>query len=127
MRAEKILIEHPREESEYYFKEGCYILELLNHESDPESSIARARVTAGEKTRWHHLIDTTERYVILEGKGQVEVGAIKESVGQGDIVVIPAETRQRIVNTGTTDLIFLAICSPRFNVNNYTDLEMPAE
>jgi mannose-6-phosphate isomerase-like protein (cupin superfamily) len=35
--------------------------------------------------------------------------------------MIPPDTRQRIRNTGVGDLIFLAICSPRFQEKNYID------
>lgn len=123
MRANKILVERPAEQNEYFFKEGCYILELLNQRADPENSIARARVLAGKQTRWHKLLNTTERYVILEGDAVAEIGDKKEPLQTGDVVVIPAGVRQRILNTGTKDLLFLAICTPRFTPDNYVDLE----
>jgi len=43
-------------------------------------------------------------------------------VGAGDVVRIPANTPQRITNTGATDLIFYAICSPRFQAKCYQAL-----
>ena len=81
-------------------------------------------VEAGKVTKWHSLENTTERYVIVTGKGLVEVGAdTREQVVSGDVVIIPAGVRQRITNTGIEDLVFLAICTPRFQPENYTDLE----
>lgn len=110
--------------AEYYFDEGCYINELSNTENDPAVSIARARVAPGVVTRWHRLRDTVERYVILSGKGRVEVGDLPaQDVSAGAVVVIPAQCRQRIANTGAEDLVFLAICSPRFLREAYEDLE----
>ena len=41
----------------------------------------------------------------------------------GDVVVIPASERQRIANIGNKDLVFLAICTPRFERAAYEDLE----
>jgi mannose-6-phosphate isomerase-like protein (cupin superfamily) len=38
-------------------------------------------------------------------------------------VVIPAGTPQQIENTGTTDLVFLCVCSPRFRQEGYEALE----
>ena len=97
---------------EYYFPEGCFITELSNSTNDPQVSIARARVESGKTTKWHYLQGVTERYVILEGVGRVEVGNLEpRDVSAGDVVVIPPEEHQRISNIGEDDLIFLAICS----------------
>ena len=113
-----------KESKEYFFKEGCYIQELSNTEEDPEVSIARARVLPGVTTHFHRLSETTERYVVLEGQGKAEIGdEAPFDVMVGDVVIIPASVRQRITNTGQEDLIFLAICSPRFQEAVYEDLE----
>ncbi len=113
-----------RPEDEYFFEEGCYITELSNSAADETVSIARARVPPGVTTQLHSLRGTAERYVILEGQGQVELGdRAGQDVCPGDVVVIPAETPQRITNTGRTDLVFLAVCSPRFRPEAYRDLE----
>jgi len=107
---------------EYYFQEGCYILEYHNDPADPGASIARARVPGGGRTRRHWLANTTERYLILQGQGDVVVDdGSPRSVGPGDVVVIPPATSQSIRNTGTADLVFLAICTPRFEPGNYRD------
>jgi len=108
---------------EYYFDEGCFITELSNTVDDPEISIARARVEPGETTEWHYLKGVTERYVILEGIGRVEVGGLEpQEVTVGDVVIIPPGERQRIRNIGEGSLIFLAICSPRFTKSVYFSL-----
>lgn len=109
---------------EYFFREGCFITELSNGPDDPAVSLARARVRPGRTTAWHALRGTVERYLILDGQGLVEVGDLPPSlVGPGDVALIPAGCRQRITNTGTTDLVFLAVCSPRFSPESYIDLE----
>lgn len=111
-------------ESEYYFVEGCYILELSNGPQDPDLSIARARVRPGVTTRLHRLNGITERYVILEGTGRVTVnGEAGQTVGPGDVVIIPPLTSQQITNSGKVDLVFLALCTPRFVPEEYEDLE----
>ncbi|NKB32217.1 MAG: cupin domain-containing protein [Pseudomonadales bacterium] len=111
-------------DSEYFFKEGCFITEVSNSSDDEEVSVARARVEPGKKTKWHALADTAERYVILEGSGTVEIGDMSPSkVTAGDVVLIPPQMRQRIFNSGENDLIFLAICSPRFEQKNYLEVE----
>lgn len=109
---------------EYFFREGCHITEWLNTADDEDLSIARARVEPGVTTRLHSLSGITERYLILEGRGQVRVGQLPEAeVEPGDVVIIPPDQPQQITNTGSDDLIFLAICTPRFQPEAYVDLE----
>jgi mannose-6-phosphate isomerase-like protein (cupin superfamily) len=120
----KEAIRHQHLDDEFYTSEKCYITELSNTSDDPDVSIARARVEPGVTTRWHRLVDTIERYCIIEGKGRVEIGNLPpQNVNVGDVVLIPPMCRQRITNTGSVDLIFLAICSPRFSNDVYEDIE----
>lgn len=115
-------------QAEYWFAEGCHINELSNSEADPAVSMARARVARGVTTRWHRLIDTAERYVLLSGRGLAEVGSLPpREVGPGDVVLIPPGCRQRIAALGDEELVFLAICTPRFRPETYVDLEPSQE
>ena len=107
------------EDQEYWFHEGCHIVETLNDPADPHCSIVRARVEPGDTTQWHWLEDTWERYVIQSGHGIAFVGDDRFEVGPGDIVLIPPATRQRINSLGSSDLVFLAVCTPRFQPGNY--------
>lgn len=110
--------------SEFYIDEGCFVTELSAAVEDPQLSIARCRVEPGGMTRWHSLLDTAERYVIQAGSAVVEIGDLPpQSVAAGDAVLIPAGCRQRIRNAGDDDLVFLAICTPRFQPDCYQDLE----
>jgi mannose-6-phosphate isomerase-like protein (cupin superfamily) len=109
---------------EFHTPEGCFIIEVSNSPDDPEASVARVRVAPGITTRWHRLTGTTERYVILEGIGRVETGDLPpEEVSPGDVVLIPPLCPQRITNIGRKDLIFLAICTPRFRNEVYEDID----
>lgn len=109
---------------EFYTTEGCHIIEVSNSAADPELSIARARVSPGCTTRWHRLHGTAERYVILEGRGLMELeGMTAEAVRAGDVVLIPPGCPQRISNIGLSDLIFLAVCTPRFQHACYEDID----
>jgi mannose-6-phosphate isomerase-like protein (cupin superfamily) len=110
--------------AEYDIAERCAILELANDASDPAVSIARARVAPGVTTARHRLRGTVERYLILEGRGRVDIdGMPPAEVGPGDSVTIPAMCAQRIANLGDADLLFLAICTPRFVPACYESLE----
>lgn len=111
-------------DSEFWTPERCYIVEASNSLDDPEVSIARARVEPGVTTRWHRVNGSAERYYILEGVGVVEAGDLPPTeVSPGDVVLIPPSCRQRIKNVGSSDLVFLAVCTPRFSDSAYEDLE----
>lgn len=69
-----------------------------------------------------------ERYHIAEFLKTADcpgVSIARASVEPGVITVlhIPADTPQRIKNTGSEDLIFLAICTPRFEERRYGAVE----
>ena len=48
---------------------------------------------------------------------------VPQRVGPGDVVLIPPDCRQRIKNVGGTDLLFLAVCTPRFRPEAYEDID----
>ncbi|WP_222707074.1 cupin domain-containing protein [Neolewinella aurantiaca] len=108
--------------TEFYTSEGCHITEVINRPDHEDVSIARARVEPGVTTRWH-TVEAREIYYILAGSGRAEVGDETQDVGPGDAVSIPFGVRQRIANTGTEDLIFLCVCTPKFRQEGYRELE----
>ncbi len=111
-------------ESEFFSEEGCYITEIHNRDEDEGCSIARARVKPGATTKLHALIETVERYVIIEGEGRVEIdGGRPIVVRPFDVVVIPAGASQKISNCGSGDLEFLCVCTPRFTPEIYVKKE----
>jgi len=62
---------------------------------------------------------------MLSGSAHVEVSGdvdIASDLEEYDVVDIPADAAQRIKNTGTEDLLFLAICTPAFRERDYVDL-----
>lgn len=108
------------EDSEYFIREGCHILEWYNTDTDADVSVARARVEPGISTQPHRLRATMERYIVLSGQGEVFVGdAAAQAVTAGSVVQIPADCRQWIRNTGNDDLVFLVVCTPRFRPEVY--------
>ena len=104
-------------------EERCHILETWNRPDDRDLSVARARVAPGVTTRWHRLEGIAERYLIVRGKGLAEVEGMGPTLVQpGDLLYIPAGRAQRIRNTGDADLLFYALCTPRFRPTAYQDL-----
>lgn len=117
-------IQHMDIKKEFLIPEGCYIIELVNATHDPEMSIAQARVEPKVTTQWHALKGTVERYIVTAGEGVVEIGDLPPTlVKAGDVVVIPADCRQRITNTGQEDLTFWCVCTPPFQEGIYEIME----
>ena len=109
---------------EFFTEENCHVLELSNSAADEEVSIARIRVEAHKTTSWHRLKNTTERYLILSGHGLLELeNHDPVKVFPNSVSIIPASQAPRITNLTDEDLIFFAICSPRFVQENYETLE----
>ena len=105
---------------EYVTEERCFILEVANDDGDAAVSMARARVAPGVSTEFHKLLDIEERYIIVAGEGLAEIGDLAPTrVVPGDVVRIPAGIRQRVTNSGTTDLVFFCVCTPRFRAESY--------
>ena len=117
-------IVRPDPDGEFYTAERCFIYEIWGARSDAAVSVARARVEPGVTTQLHALEGIDERYLIVQGSGEMEVGGEPPvSVSPGDAVLIPAGTSQRITNVSESDLIFLCICTPPFHPDAYLNLE----
>ncbi len=117
-------INHYNPENQFSTIERCAINELLNYIDESHCSIARASVAPGVCTQLHKVNNTVERYIILEGQGRVFINnALPEDVTYLDIVTIPAGVPQKIENHGDTELVFLCLCTPRFEQKNYYSLE----
>ncbi|WP_274627040.1 cupin domain-containing protein [Arvimicrobium flavum] len=110
-------------QSEFWTEERCFISELHNCPQSPEASLAVARVEAGVTTQLHRLDGVTERYILRQGEGILEVDGVSQRLVAGDQAIIPAGASQRITNTGAGDLEFYCLCTPRFLPESYVNLE----
>ena len=112
-----------KEEAGFDTPENCRIIEVFNNDADSDCSIVHVIVKPGERTMLHYLKDTAERYVILKGRGEVEIGDDKPvELNKHDVALIPANTHQRITNTGKDELVFLCVCTPRFSPDCYVQV-----
>ena len=108
---------------EFATSERCFITEYVNRASLPSVSLARARVAEGVTTALH-TVTIDEWYLIQSGSGLMFLGEAEPfPVGPGDTVHIPPGCPQKILNTGTGDLLFFCVCVPRFTPDRYRALE----
>jgi mannose-6-phosphate isomerase-like protein (cupin superfamily) len=99
------------------------LCELLHPDKTPDASalacsIAHAIVPKGESTLPHRLLKSTELYYILKGTGCMKIEGESSTVRPGQIVLIPPGAVQNIRNTGTCDLVFLCIVSPKWQARD---------
>jgi mannose-6-phosphate isomerase-like protein (cupin superfamily) len=69
-------------------------------------------VPPGAAQRAHSHEDAEQVYVIVRGRGRMEVAGDVEEVGEGDLVFIPPATQHGIVNDGAESLVYVSTASP---------------
>jgi mannose-6-phosphate isomerase-like protein (cupin superfamily) len=99
--------------------DGSLLAELLHPDLVPGAqklrcSVAHAIVPPGESTLPHLLKNSMELYYFLEGRGEMHIGTRLAMVHAGQIVLVPRGRSQYIRNTGSGDLVFLCIVSPKW-------------
>ena len=77
-------------------------------------SLAEATVGAGGATRRHYHAESEEIYVLLEGRGEMEVDGERRRVGPGDAVLIPPGAWHEIRANADGELRFLCCCAPPY-------------
>ena len=83
-------------------------------------SIAHAIVPPAESTLPHRLSASTECYYILKGEGIMHIDGESAPVQPGQVILIPPGSVQFIQNTGTGDLVFLCVVSPKWRAKDET-------
>lgn len=116
----KSKIFHTSQFSTFDTEERCQVMEIANNDNDSIMSIAHIIVAPHVSTQWHELIDTSERYIITQGRGLMEIdGLTPTEVQIGDVVHIPANVAQRITNVDSQPLHLTCVCTPRFHTSCY--------
>ena len=100
--------------------DNAALRELFNPNTDDlhlHYSLAYALVKPGEIT-YRHKLTSAEVYYILEGEGEMYIDNEKERVISGQAIYIPANSLQKIKNTGSVDLRFLCIVEPAWRAED---------
>lgn len=104
-----------------YFRamDKTLLCELLHPDKENKDlkidfSIAHAVLKTDESSIAHRLKTSIEIYYILEGKGIIHINEEIEEVFPGQIIYIPANSKQYIKNAGKDELKFLCIVYPKW-------------
>ncbi len=98
--------------------DGTALRELLHpHRTEAKEiplrfSLAHARLAPGGCSRPHRLLQSSEVYYILEGRGIMHVENQQCIAEPGHAIYIPPGALQWIENIGSGHLVFLALVNP---------------
>jgi mannose-6-phosphate isomerase-like protein (cupin superfamily) len=95
-------------------KDGSTIRVLLDAEAGgaANQSLAEASLDGGQATDRHYHAATEEIYVVLEGRGEMEVDGARREVGPGDAVLIPPGAWHEL--RAAEPMRFLCCCAPPY-------------
>ena len=69
-------------------------------------------VPPGAEQRAHSHEEAEQVYVIVRGRGRMQVAGDVQEVGEGDLVFSPPATQHGIVNDGSETLVYVSAASP---------------
>jgi mannose-6-phosphate isomerase-like protein (cupin superfamily) len=75
-------------------------------------SITWVDVPPGAEQHAHSHEDSEQVYVIVRGRGRMQVAGDEENVGEGDLVFIPPATDHGIKNDGEETLVYVSAAAP---------------
>lgn len=73
----------------------------------------------GAQIPHHHAPEQV--YVIVQGRGQMRVGAETQPVNAGDLVFIPPNAVHGLQNTGAETLVYVSAATPPFDLTEAYD------
>ena len=74
-----------------------------------------------------HSHDPQQVYVIVSGRGRMQVGDEEREVGRGELVLIPSWAQHGIVNVGAERLTYVSAATPAFDLEVVYDEGQLAE
>jgi mannose-6-phosphate isomerase-like protein (cupin superfamily) len=78
-------------------------------------SLAEATLAPGQATQRHYHAASEELYVVLAGRGELEVDGERGPVGPGAAILIAPGAWHQIRAEGDEELRFLCCCAPPYS------------
>jgi mannose-6-phosphate isomerase-like protein (cupin superfamily) len=115
MKIRNIKDEKKKAEKFFFRSQDRAIINEL--EKNEDFSIAYGELKVGEKTK-KHVMEMTEMYYILEGKGKLTINKDVIDLEQDMFVKVPPDCVQQLKNTGKINLRFICIVAPPYDPEN---------
>jgi mannose-6-phosphate isomerase-like protein (cupin superfamily) len=87
-------------------------------------SVTWVDVPPGGEQRAHSHEESEQVYVIVRGRGRMQVAGDVEEVGEGDLVFIPPATDHGIVNDGDEPLAYVSAASPPVSMEELYQVQL---
>jgi mannose-6-phosphate isomerase-like protein (cupin superfamily) len=87
-------------------------------------SVTWVDVPPGAEQRSHSHEDSEQVYVIVRGRGLMEVAGDVEEVGEGDLIFIPPATEHGIRNEGSDTLVYVSAASPPVSMEELYEVQL---
>jgi mannose-6-phosphate isomerase-like protein (cupin superfamily) len=87
-------------------------------------AVTWVEVLPGGEQRAHSHEESEQVYVIVRGRGRVQVAGDVEEVGEGDLVFIPPATDHGITNDGTETLVYVSAASPPVSMGDLYEMQL---
>jgi mannose-6-phosphate isomerase-like protein (cupin superfamily) len=81
-------------------------------------------VPPGAEQRAHSHEESEQIYVIVRGRGRMEVAGDHEDVSEGDLIFIPPATQHGIVNDGDEMLVYVSAASPPVSMEELFEVQL---
>ena len=92
-------------------KDGSTIREFIH---SPAQSLAEATLVPGQSTRRHYHARSEEIYLLLSGRGTMEIDGETREVGEGDAILIPPGAWHEL-RAGPNGVKLLCCCVPPYS------------
>jgi len=76
-------------------------------------SVIQERVSPEECEKRHYHQKSTQMFYILRGNAVMERDGARCEMGEGDSIVVEPGVAHKFMNTGSADIMFLVISSPK--------------
>ena len=90
-------------------------------------TVTWVEVPPGAEQRPHSHRDSEQVYVIVRGRGRMEVAGDVEEVSEGDLVFIPPAAEHGITNDGSETLTYVSAASPPVSMAELYSMELAPE
>ena len=97
-----------------------HILMEMGDVEDTDLTVTWVDVEPGKSMKTHHH-EPEQVFVVVAGRGRLEVGDESREIGVGDLGRAPSNVPHRLSNTGDEVLTYISIATPTFSQSEFYD------